>query len=397
MKAKKIDSVTTIYILAGVVFVTAIMLGIWFGARYAWSRFSVAAKGEEKEVAVELPQTEVVVCNFRRRVDGVCVDTLEQAETKLTAVMIENSADAWPLSGLSAASIVYEAPVEGNIPRFMAIYTDDVEVMKVGPVRSARPYFLDWLAEYGNPPYLHVGGSPEALEKIAGYKIFDIDEFFRDWYFWRSDDRGRPHNTYTSSLLWKKARVDYETYNTDVTYEGWTFSDMEVCDNENLKIENLKITKLGSEKTVSSTDNANPYRNISDSKIEYKCADSVTASFLSPTYDVTWKYVPETGRYERYQNSEKQFDTDVPIEADTVIIQRVKVATVDEVGRKRIDTVGSGEAIVFRDGYKISGIWKKASRKERTRFFDEEGNEITLRGGKIWIEVIGRGAEVTVE
>jgi len=73
------------------------------------------------------------------------------------------------------------------------------------------------------------------------------------------------------------------------------------------------------------------------------------------------------------------------------------VATIDDIGRKRIDTVGKGEALIFRDGYKIPATWEKKSRKERTRFWDKDGNEVSLRGGKIWVEVIGRGADVKTE
>src|SRR5688572_5513956 len=85
---------------------------------------------------------------------------------QVLGVLIENAADAWPLSGLDEAFLVIEAPVEGDIPRFIAFFSEESDVDLIGPVRSARPYYVDWNAELSGI-YAHVGGSPEALDLIA--------------------------------------------------------------------------------------------------------------------------------------------------------------------------------------------------------------------------------------
>ena len=80
------------------------------------------------------------------------------------AVVIENHADSRPQSGLGMADVVYEAVAEGGITRFMAIFYCAAAASNtnydVGPVRSARTYFLDLASEYADYPlYAHVGGA----------------------------------------------------------------------------------------------------------------------------------------------------------------------------------------------------------------------------------------------
>jgi hypothetical protein len=95
------------------------------------------------------------------------------------AVMIENHPEARPQSGLSKADVVYEVVAEGGITRFMGLFLCEEPPQFVGPVRSARTYYLDWLSEY-NAFYAHVGGAntdgkADALQQIKDYGIKDFD------------------------------------------------------------------------------------------------------------------------------------------------------------------------------------------------------------------------------
>lgn len=347
----RITSVQLLYGLAALVVLVAMGLMGWFGYEFFGSmRASVGAMIDPNPH--DAKSGVYKDCQLRRLVDGVCVGASREVAPRLVGVMIENAADAWPLSGLSLARVVYEASVEGNIPRFLAIYVEDELVKEVGPVRSARPYYVDWVSEYGGAMYMHVGGSPEALKKIeAAADIFAVNEFYRGWYFWRSDDRPMPHNTYTSRKLWKKAWEDYGKVER-VSFEPWHFTSMDPC--------------------------------VED------CVQEVTISFLSPTYNARWVYTTSTEQYERYQNGQRQTDRNgTPVVADTIIVERTKVATIDDIGRKRIDTIGQGEVMVFRNGYVIEGEWRKASRLDRTQFFTKQDEPIALQPGKIWVEVVG--------
>ena len=346
-----------LYILSGVVFFVAALLAAWFGYQYVKARpqarevasLAVATVGEDKE------------CAFRRLLDGVCVESEEQTHGPVVGLMIENHFEARPMSGIADASVVYEAPVEGNIPRFLALYSLDSEVKKVGPVRSARPYYVDWLSEYGTAMYMHVGGSPEALNDIASYGLFDMNEFSRGWYFWRSDDRYAPHNTYTSNELWSKAWEQYAPDNASTTFATWKFEEQEPCD--------FSVTSSA-------------------------CIKEVALTFSRGTYEPVWKYNTSTEQYERYEYGEKYVDqSGTAVVADTVVVQWVEAEVLDAIGRQRISTISSGKAAVFRGGSVFEGEWKKESRGGRTRWFDSDGNEIPLRPGKIWIEVMPIGAK----
>jgi len=352
------DDTKYIYILAGIVFLAGILLLGWFTYQsliispYDYS--FVSDMGTDKKKTEE-------ECQYRRKLDGVCVKFERYTDPKLVVVMIENNLEAWPLSSLAEAQIVYEAPVEGNIPRFMAIYTIDTKIEQAGPVRSARPYYLDWASEYGNAMYMHVGGSEKSLELIDTYNLFSINEFYRDWYFWRSDKRARPHNTYTSSELWNKAYDDYGEYQKQEDYDGWVFKETEPCIDE--------------------------------------CVMEIKVSIASwSAYHAIWKFNTTTQKYIRWQGEEQNFDIDgTQIVADTVIVQRVRASVIDEIGRKRIDTIGNGNVFIFRNGQMVKGQWFKASRKDRTQFYDANGDIIPLQAGKIWIEILPDNRELEWE
>jgi hypothetical protein len=292
---------------------------------------------------------------FRRLLDGVCVDFVEDINPRLVGVMIENHIEARPLSGLSRARVVYEAPVEGNITRFLALFSVDSTVSKVGPVRSSRPYYLDWISEYGGAMNMHVGGSPEALEIIIDNRdIFDINEFNRGWYFYRSKDRMAPHNTYTSSKLWVEA---WDRYGDEQRpFDSWVYSDGDVCESE--------------------------------------CVSEISPVFLRRVYEPTWRFSSSSGQYARYEYGDRVVDpeTGEGIMANTIIVQKVDTTVIDTVGRKKVSTIGGGDAIIFRNGRFISGFWKKDSRTGRTVWLDAEGVDIPLEPGKIWIIVLDNDA-----
>jgi len=344
------------YIIAGAcVFLGILLLVLFsiFGEHPSDSRVDDTVVDTSEEVSAPAS------CTYMRHLDGVCVDSMTAQDPVLIGIMIENHYDARPLSGLSRASVVYEAPVEANFNRFFALFPVDTDIQKVGPVRSARPYYLDWLSEYPGTMYMHVGGSPDALDKIAQYGLFDMNEFYHGWYYWRDTARYAPHNAYTSQKLWSAALKDYggtgDPVDTNV-FRAWKFRSWDAC--------------------------------------EEQCVYEITTTFAGKTYEATWQLNTSTEQYERYEFDEPVIDAETKehIIADTLIVQYVDTTVLDGVGRLGMDTIGSGEAIVFRNGFKVEGQWRKVSRTERTKFydFDEEGHQIELNAGKIWIVVMNR-------
>jgi hypothetical protein len=280
---------------------------------------------------------------------------------QVISVMIDNHPGARPQAGLAKASIVYEVPVEGEFTRYFALYNASTTVDKVGPVRSARPYFLDWLQEYGDAVYMHSGGSPEALQLLKNSAMFDANEFFRGAYFWRGTTHAAPHNLYTSSSIWGKLLSDYGFNRTPISWKGWKFSSS-----------SEKMTTSSSSQTY-----------------------NVSITYL-PGYKVTWEYQATSGTFGRLLNDEVYRDESGSIMANNVVIQYVKIETTDDEGRKHITTVGEGEALVLIPSKLIRGTWKKGSVTERTRWYDQNGNEIPLNPGVTWVEVMPLTGKVVV-
>ncbi len=311
--------------------------------------------GESNEQTNE-SQTENA-CAQRSGFNGKCLGGQTEV-SRIVGVMIENHNQAQPLSGISDASVVYEAPVEGNIPRFLALYESPDQVEQVGPVRSARPYYVDWISEYGNAMYMHVGGSDEALLNIKKFGIFDMNEFYRGGFFFRHAQRSAPHNVYTSSEFWSQGLDAYAENYQNTSFNPWTFADSEVC-------------------------------NIQTSM---NCEDSVSFAYVKGAYEVEWKYNMEKNLYERYQNGVLHKDADGKIiTANSVIIQHADMDILDDIGRRKIDTVGEGLAEVYAFGKKVSGKWKKQERTSRTQWVLESGENIPLSAGKIWVELVPTG------
>ena len=303
------------------------------------------------------PRPEVPAASAVRRVlDGMLLESAS-VDAGYFAVSVENMVEARPLSGLAAASLVIEAPVEGGITRFLAVYPAAAQVAKIGPVRSARPYFVDWAGEL-NAVYAHVGGSPDALKALNSASRRSLNQFFWGKYFWRDSDRKMPHNVYTSvELLAGGAAARYGDKAADLT-QPWKFKDETALE----------------DRPASSPD--------------------IVVDYSTPTYRVAWKYDRARNAYRRYQNDDLQRDdTGQAIQAKNVIVQFTKVVVLDEVGRRSIETVGEGPALIALDGRTVPATWK-GPVKGRTRYYSEQGVETEFNAGPTWIEVVPLGSEV---
>jgi len=302
-------------------------------------------------------------------------------------VMVENHEESRPQSGLSKADVVYEAVAEGGITRFLAVFYCGAaaEEVTIGPVRSARTYFMDFASEYGDYPlYAHVGGAnipgpANALGQIGDYgwlaKGNDLNQFSLGFpVFWRDYERiGHPvateHTMYsTSEKLWEVAQkrgltnVDDEGNKWDATFSQWQFK------------EEAKLDERGEV-----------------ARVEFSFWEN------NPEYAVRWEYQKDNNNYLRFNNGQslKDLNNDSQLQAKTVIIQLMKEkGPIDEVKHILYTTLGSGQALIFQDGQVIEGTWIKAKRQSRTKFTDSSGKEISLNRGPIWIEIVPVGGKV---
>lgn len=274
----------------------------------------------------------------------------DEAKTKLpvTAIMIENSPDARPQSGLKDAGIVYEAIAEGGITRFLALYQESKPEL-IGPVRSLRMYYLDWAAGY-DPCIAHIGGSAAALAEVRNGSYCDTDQFFNDAYYWRAADRYAPHNVYTN--FEKMDAVNAAKGKTTSNFKGFARTDIK------------------------------PAKELT--------ANSITINFSSPQFNTNYTYDAASNTYLRQVGGEAHSDREKgQIAPSVVVAMRVDMTHVMEDGwRESITTVGSGAATIFQGGIATEVTWRKASREAPLEFVNAEGKPVKLGRGQTWIAAV---------
>ncbi len=310
------------------------------------------------------------------------------------AVVIENSVDARPQSGISKADVVYEAVAEGGITRFLAIFYCGAAAgdVKVAPVRSARVYFIDLAAAYGkNPIFMHVGGANDfagtgdtikearALELLQtlGWRVpqgNDFDTTYDSGYpvFWRNYDR-LDHPVATEHTMMASLDQAY----LQAEKRGFAAKD-----------------KNG----VSWDINFKPWR-FADGKSQSQSVKEISFDFWSnkPEYSVTWKYNPANNEYLRFNGGveHKDHENNEQIKAKNVaIIFTQEKTSVDRNKHNLYTTIGKGNALIFQNGEAIEATWEKESRESMIIFRDKKGKEISFVRGPIWVEILAIGNKV---
>jgi len=302
-------------------------------------------------------------------------------------IMIENHVKARPQSGLSSADVVYEAVAEGGITRFLSIfYCQDAAY--VGPVRSARIYFIKILQGYGNNPlYAHVGGAntqgpANALGeiRILGWaSLYDLNQFSVPFpYYWRDyerlPNRVTEHTVYTStSKLWKYAKKYRKLTNVDQSGNSWdeTFSPWEFVDG-------AKEINRGEVSAINF---------------------SFWSRYDSDNYSVSWSYDRKTNSYKRKNGGKPHLDRNngKQLESKNIVILFTKESPANDGypgGHLLYKVVGKGKALVFQNGQVIKGRWQKPDEERQVKIYDENGDEVPFVRGKIFIEILPVGNKV---
>lgn len=354
-----------------------------FGALVSSPVLSPAGTQDKKaKIDTSLPKTEE--CPLNGGMYTKAEREIWEKRRPLT-VSIENHEEARPQSGLSKADIVYEAIAEGGVTRFLSVFYCGVsaEETQVGPVRSARIYFMDWASEYGEYPlYVHVGGANKpgpadalgAVRKYGWEQYNDLNQFSIGFpTFWRDYERfdrevATEHTMYsTTDKLWTVAEKrglfakDKKGNAWDEDFVKWPFADGKA-------VENPTVTK-----------------------ISFPFWEGQTQ------YAVAWVYDAASNSYKRENGGQihKDMNTDSQITATNVVILYTKSkGPIDELKHMLYDTIGSGKALVFQNGNIIQATWKKTARGARTRFVNTKGKDVSFVRGPIWIEVIDPTSKV---
>lgn len=295
------------------------------------------------------PTTEASALN------GIAVDPA-LAKRRPLAVMVENHPEARPQAGLSAAANVWETMTEGGITRFMGIFSP-ADADKIGPVRSARPYFIAWASGY-HALYAHAGGSQAALG-ILGKTSDVVDLPHAAKYFHREPRPGiaSEHTLFTSS----KELYDYAASKKAATevadFPGFKFHDEAALDKR-------------------------------------PATATVTIDFSAPSYLVKWVYDKEKNAYSRNLAGQPHTDANTK---EQIFTKNLVVLTVDRrydpntnqgKGEWFMTTEGQGKALLFKDGQKTEATWKKPAAGDMLRLYGSDGEELTFNRGQIWFTVI---------
>lgn len=283
----------------------------------------------------------------------------EWAERHPIAVMVDGHPRARRQAGLNAASVVWEAPAEAGVPRYMLIYQEQVPG-DVGPIRSARQYYVEWAAELG-AMYVHHGGSPQALATLArrgdGSWVYDADGFrWEHRYLFRAGDRVAPHNVVSDGEHLRELAERLGAQDGPVE-AAWSFGPEAPRD-------------------------------------ERPTEGSITVTY--PYETVTYRYDPVGNRYLRFLDgsSAPQVDAadDEVVAPTNVVILRMRFGALNDsrpdLARLEAYNVGKGEAWIATNGVTVKGTWRKASVTAPTLLFGPDGEAITLTVGQTFVQVI---------
>lgn len=291
-----------------------------------------------------------------------------QAPQRLLAVMLDNHPHAYPQTGMDASVLVFEALAEYGITRFMAVFAPGISphAEVIGPVRSARDYFVQW-AMGMNAVYAHAGGSPDGLWLAStASEITDMDALvsYAQPYFYRSRARYAPHNLYTDSDLLNSFVVDKGVGEFDPSETGFLFKH-----------------------------DAPPAARGTSQQMSYY--------FVYPADPAGWIYDAETNGYYRTRRGSPHIDarTGEQLWFKNVIILEVVKAPIpgDPKQRIRQEVVGEGLARVFVDGIEQEAHWKKPTASDPLRFYGPDNQEILLNAGPVWIAAIPDMDNLTVK
>ena len=261
------------------------------------------------------------------------------------AVKIDNIKQARPPTGLRSADIVYALPVEGGLSRLMAVFSSRFPPV-IGPVRSAREDDLELLAQFGRPAFAYSGAAPHLLPFIHRAPVVDLYAGTASGYF-RDPRRPAPHNLYAhSAALLAQANAGGASKARDI---GFRFGPLPAGG-----------------------------RVVSSYSVSY------------PAASFTFRWSAKAGRWLVWMDG-------VPAKAveggqlggATVVIQYTVVGTSRflEYGSRPpyARSVGSGRAVVLRDGHAFDVRWSRPNADVGTAFTLPSGQRMTFAPGQVWV------------
>ncbi|HET7301702.1 MAG TPA: DUF3048 domain-containing protein [Candidatus Saccharimonadales bacterium] len=346
-RTKKEWIITVIVIIA----LVGLSLGVYaiFFKKEAKAPASITKKPSTHKTTSEPLKSELM---------GIDITDPSINDRPVTAIMIENSPTARPQSGINYAGVVFEAIAEGGITRFLTLYQEG-EPDYIGPVRSVRPYYIQWLLGF-DAPVAHVGGSGDALRLLKEWHAKDLDQFYNSSAYHRISSRAAPHNMYTSIASLRDAE----------SKKGYTTSDF------------------------------TPIKRKTESPSKTPNATSITVTISSAPYNSHYDYDAASNAYKRSEGGAAHMVVD-QAGKQTQLSPKVVVVLAMPKGKNDIYTtyqaVGGGDALIFQDGIATRATWHKDTNTAQITFTDEAGNALALNPGQTWFTAAGSLSEVSYQ
>lgn len=326
------------------------------------------AVGMEPETPAETESTEPeerieVDGLIRSYLTGQMVD-VTKANRRPLAIMMSNDKESLPQYGINRAGVVYEAPVEGEMNRYMAIIEDYDDLTRIGSVRSCRTYYTYFAREF-DAIYAHFGQSTFAKPYLQNVDNINGIEGIGDTAYFRAKDKKRPHNAYASFDGIQKAiaKLGY-SQEYDEAYQG-----------------HYRFARTG-----------HPVELTGDAVFK--------ASLVTPgyTYNKPWfEYHEDDGLYYRYQYGTEHRGDEGQIAVKNILIQYCPAGYYATTDYRNINVHESVWGYYITGGKAEKVTWTKDGEFGLTHYYDESGEEIVLNQGKTWVcimtgDMIGKAA-----
>ncbi len=293
--------------------------------------------------------------NIRSYLTGMDVPE-SQGNRRPLAIMMSNDKASLPQYGINRAAVVYEAPVEGEMNRYMAIIEDYDDLDRIGSVRSCRTYYTYFAREF-DAIYAHFGQSTFAKPYLKNVDNINGIEGIGDTAFYRSKDRKRPHNAYASFDGIQKA-----------------------------------IEKLGYSQEYDDSYKGHYYFAAQESAVTPEGGYVQDARKVMPGYSMNnpwFEYHEDDGLYYRYQYGAPHLGDEGPIAVKNILIQCCAAGYYATTDYRNINVHEDTWGGFFITNGKVANIsWKKDGEFGVTHYYYPDGREIVLNPGKTWICIV---------
>jgi hypothetical protein len=301
------------------------------------------------------PEPTAQAAPFRFPLTGLPTQT--KVISRPYVVMVENSPQSRPQTGLDQADIVFEILAEGEITRFVSVYQSH-EAKAIGPVRSIRPYFVE-IGAMLDAVIVHAGWSQDAMNILSSRKLAHLDQVYGDHaYYWRASDRKAPHNLYTSVELMAKGATDRKFR------KEWNAPQLAFAKEEAL------------------------------SPLSGPEALHIEIPYIRG-YVVSYEYDKAAGMYKRSMDGSPHLDkeTGEQLRTRNLLVLEARHSVLDKEGRRSVDVFGPGKGTLLQQGRSQAITWEQ--KNSMLRVF-ADGKEMPLLPGNTWIQVVPEGSATVI-